>query len=120
MDLDKNFDLSTLQNNEYNLPESVMYIYNVLKSKIDELNSQSYPAPTYHTVTENEATNKAIPLDTSATIGSRVIVDILDGGGAQEYGVDFYIENDQIKWDEKALDGVLTTGDKLRIWNLNS
>jgi hypothetical protein len=45
---------------------------------------------------------------------SNVVLDI-EGGLTQEYGVDYYVEEDLIKWDGKTLESDIAPGDILRV-----
>lgn len=70
---------------------------------------QSY----WHTVTGGEATAKQITLSPTPATPSQVAVDI-KGGGPQVMGDDFDISGSTFDWSGYALDGILTTGDKIR------
>lgn len=78
------------------------------------------PAPTgawqveYRTISGAENTAKAIVLSGSPASPTGTLLDII-GGGAQEYTVDFSVSGSTLSWNGLGLDGVLTTGDKLRV-----
>lgn len=79
------------------------------------------PAPTgtvfveYFTLSSTDATNKYVTVSNTPASPARVMLDVI-GGTAQEFNVDFTVVSNQIRWNGYALDGILTTGDKLRVW----
>lgn len=68
----------------------------------------------YRTITLGEETAKNLTLSFTPSTPSYVIVDVI-GGSAQEFATDFTVSGSVLSWSGLALDGVLTTGDKLRI-----
>ena len=78
------------------------------------------PAPSgtlrteFRTITSTEALNKKVILAYSPAVVGDVLVDIIGGGGAQEFNVDYTVVSNEFRWNGYALDGVLTTGDKIR------
>lgn len=68
----------------------------------------------YRTVTGGEASAKQLTLAHTPAAPSEVMVDII-GGGAQEFATDFTVASNILDWNSLGLDGVLTTGDKLRV-----
>lgn len=77
------------------------------------------PVPTgtlkteFRTITALEASNKIIVLALTPYAPLDVLVDII-GGCAQEFNVDYTIVGNEFRWNGYALDGVLTSGDKIR------
>lgn len=77
------------------------------------------PTPTgtlkteFRTLTSLEASNKIVVLALTPYSPSEVLVDII-GGTAQEFNVDYTIVGNEFRWNGYALDGVLTSGDKIR------
>lgn len=65
-------------------------------------------------LTSGEALAKQITLLATPGIPSEVVLDI-QGGGAAFYGTDFTISGNILTWNGLALDGILATGDRLRI-----
>lgn len=68
----------------------------------------------YRTLTPAEITAKAITLAQTPASPGEVILDVI-GGGAQFYGDDFVVSVATLSWNGLALDGVLASGDKLRV-----
>lgn len=66
------------------------------------------------TLTAPQAAAKQVTLTFSPISPSQVAVDAI-GGGAQFYGDDFTVSGAVLSWSGLGLDGVLATGDKLRI-----
>lgn len=69
----------------------------------------------YFTLTLTDATNKYVTLAFTPSSAATVMLDVI-GGTAQEFNVDFTVVSDQLRWNGYALDGILATGDKLRVW----
>jgi len=68
----------------------------------------------YHDITAPEALAKSFALSSTPFDPTKVVVDAL-GGGAQRYGVDYTVTGSTLSWTGLGLDGVLDTGDALRI-----
>jgi len=68
----------------------------------------------FRTVSSGEASAKQLTLTFTPIDSSKVLVDV--EGVAQETGVDFTITGANLIWSGLALDGVITTGDKIRIY----
>lgn len=68
----------------------------------------------YRTITLDEDAAKALTLGNVPATVSKVIVDVI-GGSAQEFGLDFTVVGNVLTWSGYALDGVIATGDRLRI-----
>jgi hypothetical protein len=68
----------------------------------------------YRTISAGENTSKSLVLSGLPAVANRVLLDII-GGGAQEYSVDYSVSGTTLSWNGLGLDGILTTGDKLRI-----
>lgn len=72
------------------------------------------PKTEYRTLTPGEATAKALTLNHTPSTSSEVTLDVI-GGGPQFYGDDFTVSGNSLSWNSLALDGVLSSGDRLRI-----
>jgi hypothetical protein len=72
------------------------------------------PRTEYRTVTALEATNKQLTLANTPSTSSETHLDVI-GGGPQFYGDDFSVSGSTLSWNGLGLDGLLATGDKLRI-----
>jgi hypothetical protein len=72
------------------------------------------PNVQYITVSAPQAVAKAVTLSAAPTVPSKTLVDMLQGD-AQIYGVDYTVSGTTLSWSGLGLDGVLTTGDILRI-----
>jgi hypothetical protein len=68
----------------------------------------------YRTISLGEETAKSLSLAFTPSTPSYVIVDVI-GGSAQEFATDFTVSGSVLSWNGLGLDGVLSTGDKLRI-----
>jgi hypothetical protein len=68
----------------------------------------------YFTLSATDITNKYVTLANTPFQSSKVILDIISGS-AQEYGVDYYSTTNQVNWDSMTLDGLLASGDRLRV-----
>ena len=68
----------------------------------------------YRTVTSLENTNKALTLGYTPLTPTYVAMDLI-GGGAAFYGDDFTVSGSSLSWLGLGLDGLISTGDKLRI-----
>jgi len=66
-----------------------------------------------HTVSVLEQINKELQLIATPAQPSKMLVDII-GGTSQIINIDFQITGDLFQWTGLALDGVLTSGDKVR------
>ena len=78
------------------------------------------PAPTgtefveYPTLTPTNITDKKVVLSGTPAIAANTMLDII-GGGPQVYGFDFTVIGNELSWNGLALDGLLASGDQLRI-----
>lgn len=72
------------------------------------------PVTQYITLNGTDITNKYVTLSGTPTTPTSVLLDLI-GGSAQEYSVDFTMSGNQLEWNGLALDGFLSSGDKLRI-----
>ena len=72
----------------------------------------------YRTITSGEETAKALTLASLPATASYVSLDVISGG-PQFFGTDFTVSGSTLSWAGLALDGVLVTGDKLRITYVN-
>lgn len=68
----------------------------------------------FRTLTSGESTAKKIILAFTPADPGGVLVDII-GGTSQEFNVDYTVVANEVRWNGYALDGLLTTGDKLRV-----
>lgn len=70
----------------------------------------------YFTLTDADATNEYISLDGTPIVSDNVALDLI-GGTAQALSGDFGVDGTHIEWDNTSynLNGVLATGDKLRV-----
>lgn len=68
----------------------------------------------YRTLLSGEASAKQLTLAFLPASAALVMLDLI-GGGAQEFNFDFTVASNILDWNGYALDGVLGTGDKLRI-----
>jgi len=68
----------------------------------------------YPVLNNTNITNKFVTISNAPSVPSDVLLDII-GGSSQEYSVDFIVSGVQLSWNGLALDGILLSGDKLRI-----
>jgi hypothetical protein len=68
----------------------------------------------YRVISGAEATAKSLTLIATPTTPGEVILGV-SGGGLQFFGDDFTVYGSTLSWNGLALDGILTTGDKLII-----
>lgn len=68
----------------------------------------------YRTITALEAAAKAITLAYTPLTPTYVLLDLI-GGGPTFYGDDFTVSSATLSWNGLSLDGLISTGDKLRI-----
>lgn len=69
----------------------------------------------YFTLTLSDEVTKTVTLTGTPTEPSRAVVDILNGGGAMRYTVDFTISGATLTWTGGRWDGTLAEGDELRV-----
>ena len=67
-----------------------------------------------HTITAAEELAKQFNLPQTPAFASKVMVDILEGGGTQEFNVDYNISVNVFQWAGYGLDGFLAENDKIR------
>jgi len=58
---------------------------------------------------------KELTLSDTPTEPTRTIVDVMNGGGALRYGLDFTVTGDVLSWSGGRFDGILASGDELRV-----
>lgn len=99
------------------IPESGQALYAWYLSSGDA----SAPSPStgvmfveYFTLTGTDITNKYVTLAHTPFESAKVILDII-GGGPQVYGSDYFSSTNQLNWAAMALDGLLASGDQLRV-----
>lgn len=68
----------------------------------------------YRTISGGEATAKQLTLTGTPASVTEVLLDVI-GGGAQFYGDDFTVSGTTLSWSGLGLDGVLSSGDRVRI-----
>ena len=70
----------------------------------------------YFTLSATDATNEYVPLGGTPLVSDNVALDLI-GGTAQAITGDFGVDTTNVIWDNTSynLNGVLTTGDKLRV-----
>jgi hypothetical protein len=85
--------------------------------KADEVNSVVSYKVDYIDLNALQANDQSVVLSGTPTQPSRVLLDVLDGGGAGKYVKDFIVSNDTLSWGILGgrFEGVLTEGDTLRI-----
>lgn len=83
------------------------------KSYVDSASSGAENVE-YHSISSGEASAKQFTLAATPLTGSKVLVDII-GGVSQQYSVDFTISGNVFNWSGLGLDGLLTTGDVVRL-----
>lgn len=71
----------------------------------------------YRTLSAGESSAKQLTLLAAPNDALKVMVDLI-GGGAQEYAIDFSVAGAILNWNGLGLDGIITTGDKLRVFYL--
>lgn len=73
---------------------------------------------TYLTATATDISNKFITLPSAPSEPTKILVDVIDGLSLQ-YGADFSVSGDQLGWDGLSLDGVIESGDTIRVQFFN-
>ncbi len=70
----------------------------------------------YFTLTATDATNEYVTLGGTPVVTDNVALDLI-GGTAQALSGDFGVDSTSVRWDNTSynLNGVLATGDKLRV-----
>ena len=78
----------------------------------------------YIILRQEDVDAKNVPLNFTPMDSTSIILNVVRGGGAQYYGVDFENVNDMIWWRNLGLDGYLEAGDELQVmyyfdpWNV--
>lgn len=72
----------------------------------------------YHSISGGEAAAKQFTISPTPAAATRVLVDVI-GGGPARFNVDFTISSNIFNWSGFALDGVLTSGDIVRLYYLS-
>lgn len=70
--------------------------------------------PEYHTITSGEAIAKSFTLNNTPDDPTEVLVDVINGS-SQQIGIDYQIAGDVFSWAGLTLDGLLETGDRIRL-----
>lgn len=68
----------------------------------------------FRTLTAGEASAKTVVLVGTPVTPSEILVDVI-GGGAGFFNSDYTVVGNEIRWNGYGLDGILTTGDKIRV-----
>jgi len=76
--------------------------------------SGATPQLEYRTLSSGEAAAKQLTLANVPSNSAMVIMDVIDGG-PQQYSVDYSVTVDVVSWSGLGLDGILSTGDVLRL-----
>jgi hypothetical protein len=66
------------------------------------------------TLTGADISNKYVLLNRTPVAASEVAVSVVKGS-SQIYGIDYYAIDNQLRWDGKTLDGILSSGDQLSV-----
>lgn len=69
----------------------------------------------YFTISSAEELSKQIQLSGIPTDPSKTLLDIYGGGGVQIYSIDYTVSGDILSWSGLRLDGVISTGDEVRV-----
>lgn len=69
----------------------------------------------YFAIDAGEAAAKAVTLSGTPTAPTAVLFDVIDGGSAQVYSLDFTVSGNIVSWAGGRLDGILAEADELRI-----
>lgn len=100
-----------------------MEIFNTTSNQVEFYNGSSWTsggsgslteALEYHTVTAPEAAAKQFTLINTPSVAANVMCDIITGG-PQAFSVDFTITTNVFDWNTLGLDGILDTGDIVRL-----
>ena len=76
--------------------------------------SGATPQLEYRTLSSGESAAKQLTLANVPANAAMVILDVIDGG-PQQYSVDYSVSVDVVSWSGLGLDGILSTGDVLRL-----
>lgn len=79
------------------------------------LGTSALPKTEFRTLSSIEAAAKSLTLAQTPSIPGEILVDAI-GGGAQEWSVDYTVSGAVLSWSGLGLDGILATGDKLRVF----
>lgn len=79
------------------------------------LGTSALPKTEFRTLSSIEAAAKSLTLAQTPSIPGEILVDAI-GGSAQEWAVDYTVSGAVLSWSGLGLDGVLATGDKLRVF----
>jgi PKD repeat protein len=66
------------------------------------------------TINSTDVSRKYTTLHSTPDSTSDVLLNIIHGS-AQEYGVDYYVDKNRLKWDDKNLEDIIEVGDSLRV-----
>jgi hypothetical protein len=78
------------------------------------------PAPSgtlkteFRTITAGEASAKTVVLVGTPATPSEILLDVI-GGGSGFFNSDYTVVGNELRWNGYGLDGILTTGDKIRV-----
>jgi hypothetical protein len=77
--------------------------------------SSAAPTVEYRTLTSGEASANQLILGATPATPSKTMLDILDGGGTQEYSVEYTVSGAVLSWSAGPLAGTLVAGNRFRI-----
>lgn len=97
-------DLTTIIEHESKINPHPQYVLKVNLEKTE-----------YRTITEQEIMDKKLSLSHTPLNAANVKVDVKHGGGPQFFGEDFTVDGTFLKWEGYGLEGILSSGDKIRI-----
>jgi len=84
------------------------------KVTLNQISAAAEPNIEYRTITGGEAAAKQLTLSGTPLTASKVMLDVISGG-PQEFSVDYSVSGSVLDWSGFSLDGILDTGDRLRI-----
>lgn len=92
--------------------------FNIFTGTIDYTGASAPPASVevveYRTISVGEASAKQLTLAASPATAAKVKVDIISGT-PQAFGSDYTVSGTVLDWTGLGLDGILASGDQLRI-----
>lgn len=99
-----------------NIPQlgQSVYVYYFRESTVISPPAGADPITEFRTLSGAEVTAKQLTLTQTPDTASEVSVDLI-GGSAQFYATDYTVSSNILSWNGLGLDGVVATGDKLRI-----
>lgn len=69
----------------------------------------------YFTVNLSQEIAKEIQLSGTPSYPTKTLLDIAEGGGTRIYSVDYTVTGDKLSWSGLRLDGLLESGDEVRV-----